>query len=73
MAKIALVQDAPAWLDRAATLARCAGFAARAAGEGAKLVVFPESFVSGYPDWIWRLRPSPDAKIVFFFPAFFFS
>jgi len=64
MAKIALVQDAPAWLDRAATLARCAGFAARAAGEGAKLVVFPESFVSGYPDWIWRLRPGPDAKIV---------
>jgi len=29
-----------------------------------KLVVFPESFVSGYPDWIWRLRPGPDAKIV---------
>ena len=64
MAKIAIVQDAPAWLDRAATLARCAEITAKAAGEGAKLVVFPEAFVSGYPDWIWRLRPWPDAKII---------
>jgi len=64
MAKIALVQEAPAWLDRAATLARCGEIVARAAGEGAKLVVFAESFVSGYPDWIWRLRPWPDQKII---------
>ncbi|HTO98945.1 MAG TPA: carbon-nitrogen hydrolase family protein [Myxococcales bacterium] len=64
MAKIALVQEAPAWLDRAATLARCGELVARAAGEGAKLVVFAESFVSGYPDWIWRLRPWPDQKII---------
>jgi nitrilase len=64
MARIAVVQDVPAWLDRAATLARCGEIVARAAGEGAKLVVFAESFVSGYPDWIWRLRPWPDAKII---------
>ena len=64
MPRIAVVQDVPVWLDRAATLARCREIVARAAGEGAKLVVFPESFVSGYPDWIWRLRPWPDAKII---------
>ena len=63
MAKIALVQDAPAWLDRAATLEKCAALAAEAARAGARLLVFPESFLSGYPDWIWRLRPWPDAAL----------
>jgi len=27
---------------------------------GARLVVFPEAFISGYPAWIWRLRPGGD-------------
>lgn len=33
----------------AATLERCAALVAEAAGQGAKLVVFPEAFVGGYP------------------------
>ncbi len=47
-------------LDRAAGLA----FVARRIGElaagGADLVVFGETFVPGYPDWVWDLGPGPD-------------
>ena len=60
MARIAIVQQAPAMLDRDATLASAVSLAAEAARDGARLVVFPEAFVPGYPVWIWRLRPGPD-------------
>ena len=60
MARIAIVQQASAMLDRDATLAAAATLAAEAARAGARLVVFPEAFVPGYPAWIWRLRPGPD-------------
>ncbi len=32
----------------------------KAAAGGARLVVFPESFVPGYPDWVWRRPPMSD-------------
>jgi len=57
MSKVALVQLPPVLLDRGATLARAAEAVERAAREGAALVVFPEAYVPGYPDWIWRARP----------------
>jgi len=63
MTRIAIVQQAPAMLDRDATLARTALLAAEAAHDGARLVVFPEAFVPGYPAWIWRLRPGPDMAL----------
>jgi nitrilase len=36
---------------------------AEAAAAGAKLVIFPEAFVPGYPVWIWRLRPGTDGAL----------
>jgi len=51
--KIAAVQAAPAFLDRDATIERACQRIAEAGEAGAKLVVFPESFVPGYPDWVW--------------------
>ena len=60
MMKIAVVQEAPVVLDRAATLAKAVVLVGQAAAEGAGLVVFPEAFVPGYPAWIWRLRPGSD-------------
>ena len=33
---------------------------AEAVSGGASLVIFPETFLPGYPAWIWRLRPGTD-------------
>ncbi len=40
-------------LDREATLEKLAALTAEAAGQGAELVVFPETFVSVYPSSTW--------------------
>jgi nitrilase len=54
---VAAVQATPVFLDRAATV----DVAARhVASVDADLVVFPESFVPGYPDWVWRRSPMSD-------------
>jgi nitrilase len=50
---VACVQAEPAILDRAATLDRLEALAAEAAGNGAELVVFPETFVPVYPTSRW--------------------
>jgi nitrilase len=51
--KVACVQAEPVILDREATLARLETLAAEAAGAGAELVVFPETFVPVYPSSRW--------------------
>ena len=60
MARVAVIQRPPVWLDREATLRAAVASVQEAAREGAQLLVFPEAFVPGYPAWIWRLRPGPD-------------
>lgn len=57
---VAAVQSTPAFLDRSATLALAVTEIEKAAADGARLVVFPESFVPGYPDWVWRRPPMSD-------------
>ena len=47
--RVAVVQAAPVAFDRECTLAKVRLLAQDAAGRGAKLVVFPEAFVSAYP------------------------
>ena len=54
----AIIQRSPVFLDRAACLKLAVEAVAEAAEAGARLVVFPEAFVPGYPAWIWRLRPA---------------
>ncbi len=54
---VAAVQAAPVLLDRDATIGKVVTLTERAAAQGARLVVFPEAFVPGYPDWVWRTRP----------------
>ena len=63
MSCIAVVQRAPVFLDKAATLAAAAAAVDEAAQGGARLVVFPEAFVPGYPAWMWRLRPGADMAL----------
>ncbi len=50
--RVACVQDAPIFLDRKATAARIVGWIARAAAAEARLVVFGEAFLPGYPFWL---------------------
>ena len=56
---VAAVQATPAFLDRATTVQVAAAHVARA---NAELVVFPESSVPGYPDWVWRRSPMSDGE-----------
>jgi nitrilase len=51
--KVACAQVEPVVLDREATLDKLEKVAADAAGQGAELVVFPETFVPVYPSSTW--------------------
>ncbi len=62
--KVAVVQEPPVLLDKAATFEKMLAAIARAAAEGARLVIFPEAYIPGYPSWIWRLRPGGDMGLV---------
>jgi len=61
--KVAAVQIAPVFLDRDATIDKVQRYLREAAGAGAKLVVFPEAIVPGYPDWVWSVPPREHATI----------
>lgn len=51
--KVAAVQAAPVYLDLDATVEKTIKLIEEAANEGAKLINFPETWVPGYPWWIW--------------------
>ncbi|HEY8643401.1 MAG TPA: carbon-nitrogen hydrolase family protein [Candidatus Dormibacteraeota bacterium] len=61
--RVAVVQHPPVLLDREASLARMVDLLGEAAAGGARLVTFPEAFVPGYPEWIWRLAPGSDYEL----------
>src|SRR6478609_3602774 len=58
--RVAVVQHPPVALNRQKTLARGVELLDEAAAGGARLVSFPETWVPGYPEWIWQLRPGED-------------
>ncbi|MBV8971437.1 MAG: carbon-nitrogen hydrolase family protein [Sphingomonadaceae bacterium] len=49
---VGVAQIAPAWLDRAATLAKMVAWIDDAAARGCGLVVFGEAVLPGYPFWL---------------------
>ena len=53
---VACVQAEPVILDRDATIEKLGRLAAEAAGNDAKLLVFPEAFIPAYPSSVWAAR-----------------
>jgi nitrilase len=66
---VACVQAEPVVLDREATLDKLAALTGEAAAQGARLVVFPETFVAAYPSSVWAKHlagwADPRAKAAF--------
>lgn len=55
---VAAAQHSPVFLNRSASVEKACSLIADASQNGAKLVVFPEAFIPGYPDWVWLLKNS---------------
>jgi len=51
--RAAAIQDAPVWLDKDASLEKACGLILEAADGGAEIVAFPESFIPGFPYWVF--------------------
>jgi nitrilase len=66
---VACVQAEPVIFDRERTLDKLESLTAEAAGEGASLVVFPETFIPAYPSSVWAKAfagwADPRAKAAF--------
>ncbi len=62
--RVAVVQAEPKWLDLAAGVDQVAGLIADAAAGGARLIAFPETFLPGYPWWIWLDSPAWGMRFV---------
>lgn len=63
MTRLAIIQKPPVFLDKDKTIATAVASIAEAAASGVDLVIFTETFISGYPSWIWRLRPGGDWSV----------
>jgi nitrilase len=61
---VAAVQATPVFLDREATTDKAIKLIEQAADAGASLIVFPETFIPTYPDWVWRLPAWADSSLV---------
>ena len=53
----AVVQATPVFLHREETVDKVVRLIGEAAERRARVIAFPEAFVPGYPEWVWRLRP----------------
>lgn len=61
--KIAAAQLSPIFLNKEKTVEKACIAIAEAGDKGAKLIVFPEAFISGYPDWVWLIPNSKGADL----------
>jgi len=71
--KIAAIQDSPVFLDKGATIEKACGLIKQAAAGGASLALFPEAFLSAYPDWVWTVPPANKKLVSSLFSALYDS
>ena len=61
--KVAAAQVSPVYLNKQKTVEKACTIIAEAAQNGARLIVFPEAFIPGYPDWVWLIPNSKGAEL----------
>ena len=62
--RAAAVQAEPVWLDLKAGIDKVVDLIGEAAQGGAQVVGFPETFVPGYPWWIWLDSPAAGMQFI---------
>ena len=60
--KVAVVQQPPVYMNKAESLARAVELISDASTQGCGLIVFPETWLPGYPTFLWRLLPGAGMK-----------
>lgn len=60
---VAAAQLSPVFLKKEKTVEKACQAIMEAGEKGAKLIVFPEAFISGYPDWVWLIPNSKGAEL----------
>jgi len=63
MLKVAAAQLTPQFLNKEKTVYKACSAILEAGKNGAKLIVFPEAFISGYPDWVWSIPANQNEQL----------
>jgi len=61
--KVAAAQLSPIFLNKEKTVKKACKAILEAGEKSANLIVFPEAFISGYPDWVWLIPNSKGADL----------
>jgi nitrilase len=61
--KIAAAQLSPIFLNKDKTVDKACKAILEAGGRGAELIVFPEAYIPGYPDWVWLIPNSKSSDL----------
>ena len=61
--KVAAAQLSSVFLNKEKTIEKACKAILEAGENGADLIVFPEAFISGYPDWVWLIPNSKGADL----------
>lgn len=61
--RISAAQLAPIFLNKEKTVEKVCRTIFEASENGSKLIVFPEAFISGYPDWVWTIPNSKSKEL----------
>lgn len=61
--KVAAAQLTPVFLNKEKTVEKACDAILEVGKKGARLVVFPEAFISGYPDWVWLIPNSQGTEL----------